>query len=216
MDLLDIERWSIIGRTLEASDGVHRPSTFSALLAATVVDCRDLVVVDAGCGAGLVTIAALAAGARHVVAQDHDGTALADTAQNVTRILGAAARRRLSFWEAGWDLLGPVRADLLAVNPPQRPSALLPDVPQSQRHLHVDGGADGLDGLRLILAHTSADRVRTTATALLDVSKLTNPRWSTPHLVANADLPFDPAWRALVPDQRGRVDIWETTNLVPG
>jgi methylase of polypeptide subunit release factors len=212
MDPLDIEHWSTLSRKLETSDGVHRPSTFSVFLAATMVDCQDLVVVDAGCGAGLVTMAALAAGARHVVAQDHDAAALADTARNVTRILGAAARSRLTLWEAGWNLLGPMKADLLAVNPPQRPSVLLPDVPQNQRHLHVGGGEDGLDGLRLILGHTGTDRVRTTAAAVLDVGKLTYPRWSATRLVASTDLPFDPAWRALVPDLRGRVDIWEFTN----
>jgi methylase of polypeptide subunit release factors len=212
MDLLDVKHWSVIGNELGASDGVHRPSSFSALLAASMVDCRDLVVVDAGCGAGLVTVAALAAGARHVVAQDHDAAALADTARNVTRILGTTARDRLSLWEAGWNQLGPMRADLLAVNPPQRPSALLPDVPASQRHLHVGGGEDGLDGLRLVLAHAGADRVRTTAAAVLDIGRLTNARWSTPRLIATADLPFDPAWRALVPGGQGRVDIWETTH----
>ncbi|MEU8325567.1 methyltransferase [Nonomuraea sp. NPDC048881] len=114
--------WGSVGRKLEASPGVHRPSTFSAFLASTLDDTRDQVVLDAGCGAGLVTLAALTAGARHVIAQDHDGAALADTARNVIPFLGHEARKRLTLWEADWRLLAPMSADLLAVNPPQRPT----------------------------------------------------------------------------------------------
>ncbi|MFI7423686.1 methyltransferase [Nonomuraea sp. NPDC049684] len=114
--------WGSVGRKLEASPGVHRPSTFSAFLASTLDDTRDQVVLDAGCGAGLITLAALTAGARHVIAQDHDGAALADTARNVIPFLGHEARKRLTLWEADWRLLAPMSADLLAVNPPQRPT----------------------------------------------------------------------------------------------
>ncbi len=145
IDMAQVEAWVTVGSKLDASTGVHRPSVFSAFLAATMADCQGQVVVDAGCGAGLVTVTALSAGARHVVAQDYDGTALADTARNVGSILGPEARNKLSLWEADWSLLRPLRADLLAVNPPQRPAALLPEVPPEQRHLHSGGGDDGLD-----------------------------------------------------------------------
>lgn len=209
----EIDRWAEIGSALHAGGGVHRPSLFSAFLAATMADCRDLVVVDAGCGAGLVTLAALAAGARHVVAQDYDAKALADTAHNVTRVLGRAARSRLTLWEADWSQLRPMHADLLAVNPPQRPAALLPDVPQDQRHLHDGGGPDGLAAIRLVVSHAGADRVRTTAAAAVRFDTLTFPAWSTPRRVATAELPFDPAWRALVPDLRGDVGVWELSRV---
>lgn len=172
-------------------------------------DCQDMTVVDAGCGAGLVTLAALSAGASQVVAQDYDAAALSDTARNVTRVLGPTGRARLTLWESDWRQLGPMCADLLAVNPPQRPAALLPDVPPDQRHLHDGGGPDGLDGIRLVLSHTGATRVRTTAAAALRLETQRFPGWSTPQPITSADLPFDPAWRALLPDLRGRVDIWE-------
>ncbi|WP_433466118.1 50S ribosomal protein L11 methyltransferase [Spirillospora sp. CA-128828] len=207
----EIGRWVELGQRLKVSPGVHRPSTFSAFLASTLADARDRVVMDAGCGAGLVALAALEAGARHVIAQDYDGAALEDTARNVTNLLGAEARKRLTLWEADWRLLGPMHADLLAVNPPQRPSALLPDVPADQRHLHDGGGADGLDGLRLVLAHTTAHHVRTTAASVLDPGALDLPDWDGPRLVAHADLPFAPPWRTLLPDLRGRVNIWQFT-----
>ncbi|MEV0200660.1 50S ribosomal protein L11 methyltransferase [Nonomuraea sp. NPDC050691] len=210
-----LDHWAAVGRKLEAGPGVHRPSTFSAFLASTMHDTRAQVVVDAGCGAGLVTVAALAAGARHVIAQDYDAAALADTARNVVDLLGHEARERLTLWEADWRLLAPMSADLLAVNPPQRPAVLLPDVPADQRHLHDGGGEDGLDALRLILAHSSAQRVRTTAAAVLDPTALQDPNWTEPRLLADIELPFDPAWRSLVPDLRGRVNIWEFTRLSP-
>ncbi|TYB47636.1 methyltransferase [Nonomuraea sp. PA05] len=206
-----LEHWGNVGRELRASPGVHRPSTFSAFLASTMDDTRDQVVVDAGCGAGLVTLAALTAGARHVIAQDQDGAALADTARNVVKLLGHEARERLTLWEADWRLLAPMNAQLLAVNPPQRPAALLPDVPPDQRHLHNGGGLDGLDAIRLILAHSSAGRVRTTAAAVLDSTALRDPSWTEPHLLAHLDLLFDPAWRSVLPSLRGRVNIWEFT-----
>ncbi|WP_309112700.1 50S ribosomal protein L11 methyltransferase [Saccharothrix sp.] len=209
MDITEIEHWNVVGRKLAVSEGVHRPSTFSALLAATLTDCRNLVVVDAGCGAGLATVAALAAGARHVIAQDYDPAALADTARNVTDVLGPEARRRLTLWEADWTMLTPMKADLLAVNPPQRPSSLLPDVPEDQRHLHSGGGPDGLDGIRTVLSHAGAHRVRTTANAILNLTEASTPGWSAPRKVAGADLPLDPSWRSVVPDLRGRVDVWE-------
>ncbi|MFI7635487.1 50S ribosomal protein L11 methyltransferase [Nonomuraea sp. NPDC049400] len=208
-----LDHWGSVGRKLKASPGVHRPSTFSAFLASSMDDTRDQVVVDAGCGAGLVTLAALTAGARHVIAQDYDRAALADTARNVIEVLGHEARKRLTLWEADWRLLAPMSANLLAVNPPQRPAALLPDVPPDQRHLHDGGGRDGLDAIRLILAHSSVGRVRTTAAAVLDPTALRNPNWTEPQLLADLELPFDPAWRSVLPDLRGRVNIWQFTRL---
>lgn len=209
MEPSEIERWAAVGRDLETSPRVHRPSTFSALLAATMADTQGLVVVDAGCGAGLVALAALAAGARHVVAQDYDRAALEDTARNVSRILGAEARSRMTLWECDWTQLGPMNADVLAANPPQRPTELLPDVPPEERHLHDGGGADGLDAVRLILAHAGAARVRTTAAAILRLNESTFPGWSTPRSIANMELHYDPAWRTLIPDLMGHVDVWE-------
>lgn len=209
MDPARIDPWTELGSKLEVSPGVHSPSRFSAFLAATMADCRGQVVVDAGCGAGLVTVAALAAGARHVVAQDYDPAALTDTVGNTMKHLGNEARARLSLWEADWRQLAPMRADVLAVNPPQRPTPLLAAVPAGERHLHDGGGADGLDGVRLVLAHAGTTRVRTTAAAALDIAVLTSRDWHEPRIIASAQLPFNPAWRSLLPDLRGEVNVWE-------
>jgi methylase of polypeptide subunit release factors len=214
-DGLVLDHWVEMGRRLTASPGVHQPSTFSALLAATMHDVRGQVVVDAGCGAGLVTVAALYAGAEHVIAQDYDPACLADTSANVEQLLGREARRRLTLWEADWRQLGPMCADLLAVNPPQRPLQLLPDVDPAVLHLHDGGGDDGLDALRLVLAHARTGRVRSTAAAALklpDASPaLATGPWRAPRLIVSRTLPFDPAWRRFLPDLRGQVDVWEFT-----
>ncbi|MBC9718888.1 50S ribosomal protein L11 methyltransferase [Streptomyces sp. TRM66268-LWL] len=164
--------------------------------------------MDAGCGAGLVTVAALEAGAHHVISQDYDGAALSDTARNVTDLLGSEARNRLTLWEADWSQLAPMHADVLAVNPPQRPAALLPDVPEDERHLHDGGGVDGLAALRMVLAHASTARVRSTAAEVLNVAAMDPSPWAM-RKIASAELPFDPAWRSVLPQGQGTVDVWE-------
>ncbi|MFC7343839.1 50S ribosomal protein L11 methyltransferase [Saccharopolyspora griseoalba] len=204
-----IDDWTALGAELRTSPGVHRPSAFSALLATAATDCRDQVVLDAGCGAGLVTIAALRSGAERVIAQDHDPAALADTRRNVLGILGAEAADRLDLREADWSEPGQPRADLLAVNPPQRPSALLGDVPAAELHLHDSGGSDGLDGLRTVLAHANADRVRSTAAAILGAGRLRAAGCSVPQRVAAVELDFSPAWRSLLPALRASAEVWE-------
>ncbi|MEV0809311.1 50S ribosomal protein L11 methyltransferase [Micromonospora sp. NPDC050200] len=215
----DLERWTALGAELVTSPRVHRPSSFSALLASAVQDTAGEVVVDTGCGAGLVTIAALMADAQHVIAQDYDANCLIDTAANVERLLGPAARQRLTLWEADWRQLGPMRADVLAVNPPQRPTALLEDVDDDVLHLHDGGGDDGFAGLRMVLGHAGTPRVRTTAAAVLDLPAaapdLCGSRWSAPSVLTHAHLPLDPAWHRLVPELIGRVDVWEFTRPPP-
>jgi methylase of polypeptide subunit release factors len=209
----DIDYWFNLGQSLTAGPRVHRPSPFSALLAAALRSTAGEDGVDAGCGAGLVTVAALMSGADHVIAQDFDPDCLTDTAANVERLLGRGARTRLTLWEADWRQLGPMRADLLAVNPPQRPTALLPDVSADVRHLHEGGGDDGFDALRLVLAHAAAGRVHTTAAAVLDLPAaqdgLCGTTWHRPSIVAQAELPLDRAWHLLVPGLVGRVDVWQ-------
>ncbi|MEU3458285.1 50S ribosomal protein L11 methyltransferase [Micromonospora sp. NPDC006766] len=211
--LPSLRHWTSIGDELSTSPGVHRPSPFSALMASAVQDTAGQVVIDAGCGAGLVTVAALLAGARHVVAQDYDPSCLADTAANVKRMLGRDARDRLTLWEADWRQLEPMRADVLAVNPPQRPTELLSDVEAELLHLHRGGGPDGFDALRLILRHANSTRVRTTAAAVLDLPAVADDlcadRWALPVAVAHATLPLDQAWRRLAGDLVGQVEVWE-------
>ncbi len=186
--------WHRFGADLVTSPGVHRPSEFSALLASTMSDVWGRTVVDAGSGAGLIAVAALSAGASHVVAQDRDEAALRDTAANVERLLGPSARDRLSLWQADFTQLGVLDADVLAVNPPQRPAHLLAAVEPEHRHLHDGGGQDGLDGLRLVLAHARCHEVRSTAADVLPLAALQR----TPRRLTAAVLPVHESWRPLV------------------
>ncbi len=199
--------WHAYGKKLDTGEGVHRPSEFSALLASTLTDTAGLTVVDAGCGAGLICLAALTAGARHVIAMDRDPAALEATAGNVRRLLGEDGRRRLSLWQADFSQLGVMGADVLAVNPPQRPDSILGAVESSERHLHTGGGRDGLDSLRLVLAESAAAEVRTTAAPALPVDgAILGDRWSRPTRVAAATLPLHPAWGE--PGNEGEVGVW--------
>ncbi len=201
------EKWHEYGQALDTGEGVHRPSEFSALLASTLTDTAGLTVVDAGCGAGLICLAALTAGARHVIAMDRDPAALEVTAGNVQRLLGDDGRRRLSLWQADFSQLGVMSADVLAVNPPQRPESILGAVEISERHLHTGGGRDGLDSLRLVLAGSAAAEVRTTAAPALPISEATaEDRWHCPTRVAAATLPLHPAWGE--PGNEGEVGVW--------
>ncbi len=206
----DIEAWCRRGASFTAAARVHRPSRFSALLAAALPDCSGLTVCDAGSGAGLVSVAALEKGARHVIAQDHDPAALADTERNVVGQLGTETGGRLSLWRADWTQLDVLCCDLLAVNPPQRPTRLLPEIAPGQRHLHEGGGADGLHGLRLVLAHAAVTEVWTTASSLLGAwpAGLGGGRYGVPRLIAAAELEHDPVWAPLAGELRAETGVW--------
>jgi methylase of polypeptide subunit release factors len=164
LDLAEAQR---IAERLTVSPGVHHPSPFSVLLASALPPLDGLRTIDAGCGAGLVTIAMLHAGAGRVVAQDLDPAAVGDTVRNVEAVLGPEAAARVERSASDWRELGALAGDLLAVNPPQRPTAMLPAVPREEVHLHEGAGDDGLDGLRLVLQHTPTDVVLSTASSLV-------------------------------------------------
>lgn len=201
--------WFAWSAALTTRPGVHRPSRFSALLAAAVHGVEGRVVVDAGCGAGLATLAALQAGAAHVVATDIDASALADTRDNVARHLGPDASSRVSLWRSDFSALGSLPADVLLVNPPQRPAALLAGVDPADRHLHTGGGADGLDTHRLVLRHAGAVEVWATVCGLLPVADLLRDcsgRLDGGEVLA-AELPLHPSWLPLAPGLRARVTV---------
>ena len=133
------------GRILEceSAPGVHplAPSTI-ALAGAVFAEVRRggrRSVLDLGCGAGFLGLAAAAAGARRVLATDVDPAAVACAARNAARA-GLRIETRVGDW------FEPVRGegfDLLASNPPQTPapSPIAPDRwggPEGSRHLlHV-------------------------------------------------------------------------------
>ncbi|MCO8276788.1 50S ribosomal protein L11 methyltransferase [Actinoplanes sp. TRM 88003] len=201
----DWRSWFAFGSVLPLAPGVHAPSRFSALLAAALDDCAGRTVIDAGCGAGLITIAALRAGADRVVAIDIDPVAVELTRANVARTIGGVSSARLQTRQLDFRELSRIDADLLAVNPPQRPQSILKSVEPDQRHLHEGGGPDGLDTLRLVLDHTAAAVVRTTAADILPSHNLEG---RTCRRVLTATLPMHRAWHPLT-GPAAPVSVWD-------
>lgn len=203
--------WVPTGDELRVSSGVHRPSTFSRLLAANLPPLDGASIVDVGSGCGLVTVAALARGARHVVALDHDGAALEDTRDNVSRLLGSDATACLSTWQGDWRDLDLLRTDLAVANPPQRPPEVLAATPREERQLH-DGGHDGLAAVRTLVATVRSDRLLLTATSLLR----STPAEAIPHAfpIATAVLDHAPAWSVLG-SCNAPVAIWSISRHAP-
>ncbi len=108
------------------------------------------------------------------------------------------------MWQADFTQLDVLDADVLAVNPPQRPAELLADVEPEFLHLHEGGGRDGLDGLRLILTHARCHEVRTTLADVLPLTALQR----TPRRLTTTTLPMHPAWRPLIGGDESKVSIW--------
>lgn len=213
-----MRQWRRVGASLDAPTGVHRPSIFSAFIAAAIAgdhddqgrssDVEGRVVIDAGCGAGLVTIAALRSGASHVIAQDRDPAALHATAANVRAAGGGRFGDRVEFAEGDWTKLGELRGDLVVVNPPQRPSRLIAATPTGERHLHDTAGEDGADALRIVLGHADSDGVVSTMSSLLDLdpSTIGGSRYASDGAVARAQLEHSEAWSALGVERVAWVD----------
>ncbi|WP_255101489.1 peptide chain release factor N(5)-glutamine methyltransferase [Synechococcus sp. L2F] len=112
---------------------------------------------DLGCGSGCLAVAlALAFPEAQGWAVDCSPEALHHTHNNLqrARVQGRVAQLEGSWWDplqAVWGQL-----DLVVSNPPYIPSAevsqLDPVVRWHEPHLALDGGADGLDAVRLIAA----------------------------------------------------------------
>jgi methylase of polypeptide subunit release factors len=196
--------WFEFGSTLSVPEGVHHPSAFSAVLAAALPDLTGRVVVDAGAGAGLITIAALANGASHVVAYEIDPDAIAATRQNVERTVHSLDR--VSSFQGDFRNLGLLNADVVLANPPQRPTRILEAVEDAERHLHAGAGDDGLDVIRLLLSTARSNELYTTAAGVLDLDRLDVPTWGRRERVATTTVPMHPAWSLLGSD--GRVNVW--------
>lgn len=210
----DWQDWARLAQSMAVPAGVHAPSAFSATLAASLPDLTGQVVLDAGCGAGLVSIAALVRGAATVIACDLDPDALHATRDNVRRLLSAAGGEtegRLELLHSDFRALGGVRADFALANPPQRPASVLGATDPTQRHLHCGGGQDGLDTVRLLLEHLVCQRLWTTAAAVLPIASLTAPGWTPPQVVHRASVALHGAWAAAGVAPQETVAVWDFT-----
>lgn len=128
------------------------------LLAARSGDDRSLTVIDLCTGSGCVACAlATELPTSRVWATDMNPDAVKVAAENAER-LGVAQRTSVTHG----DLFEPVpgelegTVDLVIANPPYIPSADLSDLPEEvagyEPHLALDGGPDGLETARRIMA----------------------------------------------------------------
>ena len=167
-----------------------------------------LEVIDAGCGAGAVTVALLRRGAAHVSAWDIVSAAIEDTLENVRRHADPA---RVTPHLGSFDHLAEEDADLLVTNPPQRPRSVWEQLPADARGVGA-GGEDGLEKLELILASTRAPRVITSISSLTapDLAPLAR-RHGFEQASMLADVPgaHDPIWRYAGDLEGARIRVWE-------
>lgn len=199
MALVDELRWS---------EGVHEPSAFSALLVDSLPDPGGLVCVDAGCGAGLVTVSLLRRGAREVFAFDKDRYAVADARANVARLTPDATRAHVRI--GGFAELSGEPCELLACNPPQRPEALWADLPRSRQRPYYVADHDGLGAVRLVLSLTPAP------CAIFSLSSITCPDASAiaaefgreAQLLGERLVQHDPVWGRLSDELLVPARVW--------
>lgn len=118
--------------------------------------CRQPRFVDLGTGSGCIAVAmALHCPAARGLATDLSGAALEVAAVNA-RTYGVEGR--LNFARGEWYAAVPAaeRFDLVVSNPPYIAAAEIPDLPPEVREhdpkLALDGGGDGLEALRAVVA----------------------------------------------------------------
>ncbi|HET6174621.1 MAG TPA: methyltransferase [Gaiellales bacterium] len=193
---------------IRVSPGVHTPSPFTQALITALPRVDGLDVIDAGCGAGAVTVALLLRGAAHVSAWDIVPAAIEDMLENVRR---HADPDRVTPHLGSFDSLRDVDADLLVTNPPQRPRAVWEQLPADARGVGA-GGEDGLEQLELILASTRAPRV------IASISTLTAPDLASiarrhgfekTALLADVQGAHDPIWRYAGSLADARIRVWD-------
>jgi methylase of polypeptide subunit release factors len=194
---------------LRWSEGVHAPSAFSALLVDSMPDPSGLVCVDAGCGAGLVTVALLRRSAREVFAFDKDRYAVSDARQNVARLAPDPRRARIRI--GGFAELSGEPCEMLLCNPPQRPRALWDDLPRGEQRPFFVAGDDGLGAVRLVLSLTPAPR------AIFSLSSITCPDASPiaaefgreAHLLGERPVQHDSIWGRIADELYAPARVWE-------
>lgn len=139
----------------------------TALLEPFAAAGRGRRVLDIGCGAGTIALAAARSGAR-VVATDLNPAAL-------VRLRRTAVREGLALDVVQTDLAAGVgRFDRVLANPPYLPTPPAARDPDPWVNLALDGGPDGLDPTRRILA-TLPEHLRPGGDAYLVLSSRQPP-----------------------------------------
>lgn len=148
MDLVDF--WRARGARIASGNDATLASpddtnSFALLVRRAVRQMAPQVVLDVGCGCGIPTMEAVAAGAPHAIGLDVLPANIALTRSNATRAgLGDRITARLMGWEqVARGRLDRAGIDLVVANPPYLPAAA---------GLAVDGGPDGARFLRAIIA----------------------------------------------------------------
>jgi release factor glutamine methyltransferase len=112
-------------------------------------------VVDVGAGTGCIACAIAAERGDATVVALELSPAAAELARANVAALGLAARVTVVTSDV-FAALGAVRADLVVANPPYLPTAVIPTLPPEVSRfdppLALDGGADGLDVVRRLVA----------------------------------------------------------------
>jgi hypothetical protein len=200
---------AVVVDELRWSEGVHAPSEFSALLVDSMPDPRDRVCVDAGCGAGLVTVALLRCGAREVIAFDKDRYAVADARENVARL--TSEPQRAHFRIGGFAELAGEPCDMLLCNPPQRPKALWSDLERAEQRPFFVAGDDGLGAVRLVLTLTSAPCAIFSLSSIVcpDPSSLAAEFGREAHLLGERLVQHDPVWGRIAEELLMPARVWE-------
>jgi release factor glutamine methyltransferase len=139
---------------------VPRPETELLVEAALAALPEGGRALDLCTGSGAIAISlALGRPGAHVLATDVSADALAVAAENVRRLgaEGVVELARGDLWAAVHEHAGPF--DVIAANPPYVPSGEVPGLPREVRRepcIALDGGAEGLDLVRRIVAGAPA------------------------------------------------------------
>lgn len=198
--------WSFYGREFTLTPDVLIPRPETELLVELALDhikqMENPKVIDVGTGSGAIAVSLAAeCPAARVYAVDISRPALTIAKLNANRL----GQPRINFVQA--DLLSPIHGmfDLIAANLPYIPTRTLEQLPalQSEPRLALDGGADGLQLINILL-----DQARTRLSAkgvvLLEIESTLGEESLTATQRA-----FPEAERRLIPDLTGRDRIVE-------
>ena len=149
---------------------IPRPETEGLVERTIALAQPAALIVDVGTGSGCIAVAlAVHLPLVRVIATDASADALACARENATR---HGAADQITFLHG--DLLQPVQGevDIIVSNPPYiagpEIAGLAPEIAQFEPRAALDGGPDGLDVLRRLLAQ-AAPRLRRGGSVLLEI-----------------------------------------------